>query len=157
IVEWRMNMKSRFSKEKMKKKPVGRNRRKRKPDNKAAHVSPPTPELPSYAVKNIKTEEINVPENRRKINPVTVEEIKESIRTSGLRTPLTVRLLTGGKKQLITGGHRLDAARGLGMKTVPCFVIKGKENARLWEIAENLYRNELTVLEESLQIVEWLT
>jgi ParB-like chromosome segregation protein Spo0J len=124
---------------------------------KRTHASHVADHLPSYTVKNIKVEEIKVPENRRKTNPATVDDIKESILRIGFQTPLTVRLLTGGEKRLITGGHRLEAARAAGMKTVPCFVIKGEVNARLWEIAENLYRNDLTVLEQSNQIVEWMT
>jgi ParB-like chromosome segregation protein Spo0J len=53
--------------------------------------------------------------------------------------------------------RRLEAARRLGLKTVPVVIHANDEPAaRLWEIAENLHRADLTVLERSEHIAEWV-
>jgi ParB family chromosome partitioning protein len=111
---------------------------------------------PSYEVHLVPIHEIIVGGKRRPINHEKVEEQRESIVKIGLRTPLTVRPLKGGKKRLITGLHRLEAMKALGRTKVPCVYIKGDLTARLWEISENLHRSPLSVLEESEQIAEWV-
>lgn len=58
---------------------------------------------------------------------------------------------------LVAGGHRLAAAKLLKLEKIECFVVdEGDEHARLWEIAENLHREDLTRLERSEQITEWI-
>ena len=58
---------------------------------------------------------------------------------------------------LVSGGHRLEAARQAGHKKVPCIISGGTEADReLGEITENLFRKELTVLERSDQTVRYL-
>jgi ParB-like chromosome segregation protein Spo0J len=111
---------------------------------------------PSYKIHYIAVEQIEVSKKRRQVHPEKVKDLKDSIATIGLRTPLTVRPLWG-KKPLITGLHRLEAVKALGWKKVPCVYITGGEKvARLWEISENLHRAELTDLEEYEYIAEWL-
>jgi ParB-like chromosome segregation protein Spo0J len=111
---------------------------------------------PSYKIHHILVEQIEVSKKRRQVHPEKVKDLKDSIATIGLRTPLTVKPLWG-KKPLITGLHRLEAVKALGWKKVPCVYITGGEKvARLWEISENLHRAELTDLEEYEYIAEWL-
>jgi ParB-like chromosome segregation protein Spo0J len=111
---------------------------------------------PTYKIHYIAVEQIEVSKKRRQVHPEKVKDLKDSIATIGLRTPLTVRPLWG-KKPLITGLHRLEAVKALGWKKVPCVYITGGEKvARLWEISENLHRAELTDLEEYEYIAEWL-
>ena len=111
---------------------------------------------PSYKIHYIAVEQIEVSKKRRQVHPEKVGDLKGSIAKIGLRTPLTVKPLWG-KKPLITGLHRLEAVKALGWKKVPCVYITGGEKmARLWEISENLHRAELTALEESEFIAEWL-
>jgi ParB-like chromosome segregation protein Spo0J len=111
---------------------------------------------PSYKIHYIAVEQIEVSKKRRQVHPEKVKDLKDSIATIGLRTPLTVKPLWG-KKPLITGLHRLEAVKALGWKKVPCVYITGGEKvARLWEISENLHRAELTDLEEYEYIAEWL-
>jgi ParB-like chromosome segregation protein Spo0J len=59
---------------------------------------------------------------------------------------------------LLTGAHRLEAAKRLGWKEIECFVhYEGDEiEGELWEIAENLHRAELTALERSEQVARWI-
>jgi ParB-like chromosome segregation protein Spo0J len=112
---------------------------------------------PSYKIHYIAVEQIEIGKKHRQVHPKKVNGMKNSIATIGLRTPLTIRPFKSGKKRLSTGVHRLEAVKALGWKKVPCVYITGGEKvARLWEISENLHRAELTALEESEFIAEWL-
>ena len=54
-------------------------------------------------------------------------------------------------------GEGLEACRRLGMELVAVAIHEGDEtDARLWEIAENLHRAELTVQERADHIAEWV-
>lgn len=83
----------------------------------------------------------------------------DSLTRLGLRTPITVR--TGGEDGydvvLVTGLHRLKAAEKLGWQWIEAVYIEGDEaDARLWEIAENLHRAELSPVERAEHIAEWV-
>jgi hypothetical protein len=85
-----------------------------------------------------------------------------SIEVLGLRTPITVKCLPkrddadagGGANsyRLVTGAHRLAAARLLGWLEIKAF-IAGEDvsdlDAELWEIDENICRATLTLAEEA--------
>src|SRR5262249_41633707 len=79
------------------------------------------------------------------------------------KTPITIRevnrdrtdAITGAS--LIAGAHRLEAARSLGWSEIDAFVLDGDEvEARLWEIAENLHRKELTALQRAELVSDWV-
>lgn len=114
--------------------------------------------MPSF--RKIWLDEIETGERLRPLNPEAVSRLVESIRTLGLQTPISVRLVTDERGEvpvLIAGRHRLAALRQLGEETAMCAVHEGDErDARLWEIAENLHRAELTVLERSEHVAEWV-
>lgn len=102
--------------------------------------------------------DIRVMDGRRKVDPGTVERIAESIAKVGLRTPVTIREDAQGFV-LVAGAHRLAACRSLGMEQVPAFVMPDSAteiDARLWEIAENFARAELSALERSEHLAEWI-
>jgi ParB-like chromosome segregation protein Spo0J len=112
---------------------------------------------PSYTVHHIAIDQIEVKGKRRQVQAQKMQDLRESIAKIGLRTPITIRPIKDGKKRLNTGFHRLEAMKALGYKKVPCVYIRGGQKvARLWEISENLHRAELTALEESEHIAEWL-
>lgn len=104
----------------------------------------------------------------RPVNPEQVSDLVKSIQQlGGLRTPITVRIIaemvgddgvvTESVPALVAGRHRLEAARQLGWSEIDAIIIGGDErDARLWEIAENLHRAELTVLERSEHVAEWI-
>ena len=74
----------------------------------------------------------------------------------GLRTPISVRG-RDGRYLLVTGAHRLAAAKQLGWSRIDCVVIDYDDvQAELWEIAENLHRAEPTVLGRDEQIARWV-
>ena len=82
----------------------------------------------------------------RALDRESVERLKESISKIGLKTPISVRSSEPGWT-LVSGRHRLEACIELGMDEIPVVAETGSElEARLWEIAENLHRAELTAL-----------
>lgn len=108
-------------------------------------------------IVSLAPDEIVVGPRLREINREAVGRLKESIARLGLRTPISVRLISEEEGWgLVAGRHRLQACIELGMREVPVREEKGSElDARLWEIAENLHRADLTVTERSEHIEEW--
>jgi ParB/RepB/Spo0J family partition protein len=110
--------------------------------------------------------DVLVGERHRPIDEEAVQALMRSIAEIGLKTPISVRFLdeavlpNGTLAEcvplLVAGRHRLEAVRRLGWTDMPAVVVEGDErDARLWEIAENLHRSELTALERSEHIAEW--
>lgn len=96
---------------------------------------------------NIPIEEIIVGKRLRVAGDVTA--LADSIKDIGLLNPITVTK----DKKLVAGAHRLKAFKQLGRKTIPAvYVTLDELDRELAEIDENLIRNELTQLEQSLQI-----
>lgn len=52
------------------------------------------------------------------------EELIEDIRKNGIRERLTVREKRNGRYEVVHGDRRLDAARKIGLETIPCEIIK---------------------------------
>jgi ParB/RepB/Spo0J family partition protein len=104
----------------------------------------------------IAIDDIIIPNGRREIDPAVVKRLADSIENVGLRHPITVRR-RGEQYILVAGRHRIEACRKLGREHVPaCIVSMTNAEARMWEIAENLHRAELTKLDRSNQIAEWV-
>jgi ParB family chromosome partitioning protein len=138
---------------------------RRKPKSKSgserkAVTQPPAPvnqmTALSYKVRDLAIGSIRVPDTLNKVNPDNVQRLVESIGIIGLRTPITVRPLENGP-ELAAGLDRLEAAKILGWKTIPCVAIRGGPTiARLWQIAENLHRATLPALEDAELTAEWV-
>jgi ParB-like chromosome segregation protein Spo0J len=106
-------------------------------------------------VHRVRTDNIQVVGKRRACDPEKFHDVAQSLAKIGLNYPITV-ILGWGKAKLVTGLHRLEAAKSLGWEYIDAFAWGGDEtDARLWEIAENLHRVELTVLESAELTVEW--
>ena len=120
-----------------------------------------TPEIETFGVEQIEVaagRQIEVAAGRRPLHQGAVDRLAESMAKIGLRTPITVRHFEqhpdGSNSDclmLVSGAHRLAAAKKLGWKEIPCFCLEEEpdEDARLWEIAENLHRADLTKLERA--------
>jgi ParB family transcriptional regulator, chromosome partitioning protein len=101
-------------------------------------------------------DDISIGVGHREVNAAAVKRLADSIDKIGLRHPITVRE-RGDKYQLIAGRHRIEACRKLGRDFVQATIVKmNNDDARLWEIAENLHRAELTKLERDENIAEWI-
>jgi ParB family chromosome partitioning protein len=100
--------------------------------------------------------DIAVGDRLRALDHESVERLKESISRIGLKTPISVRS-SGHGWTLVSGRHRLEACIALGLDEIPVVAETGSElEARLWEIAENLHRAELTALERAEHISLWI-
>jgi hypothetical protein len=104
----------------------------------------------------ITIDDIDIPDGRRQVNPAAVKRLADSIDQIGLRHPITVRE-KGDRYVLVAGRHRIEAFRKLEREHIPATIVKmTNDDARLWEIAENLHRADLSKLERDEQISEWI-
>ena len=70
--------------------------------------------------------------------------------------PVIVRKLGEGKYELVWGADVIAAAAAAELSVIECQIFKGtKEEARLVQVAEALFRKELTALEQAEHWVEW--
>ncbi len=101
---------------------------------------------------------VTIPDRLRHMDEQRVLDMMESFKKIGQMTPIQVRIIGDGDDVvLVAGRHRLEAARRLGWDKILINVVEGDEiDYRLWEIAENLHRAELTVLERSQHLAEWI-
>ena len=101
---------------------------------------------------------ITIPAHRaRGLNPDAVARLAESIKRIGLQTPISVRYDEPSQDVVLVAGlHRMEAARQLGWETIPAVYTSGTaDDARMWEIAENLHRADLSAVERAEHIEEW--
>jgi ParB family chromosome partitioning protein len=108
----------------------------------------------------IKTADIRVPANRRKLDPSWVETLRQDMAGgNGHMVPIEVTPEKSGYR-LIFGGHRLAAVIANGHDEIDAIIKDPKEVAteaqiRLREIAENLIRRQLSVLDKAVDIADW--
>ena len=121
-----------------------------------------TPQITKMPVDSIRCGE-----RMRPTTPDRIHNLANSMAVIGLLTPITVRVIDGVKEFdgsitngvpfLVTGMHRLEAAKIRGWKEIDAIVVTGDEtDARLWEISENLHHAELTVQEKADHVAEWI-
>jgi ParB family transcriptional regulator, chromosome partitioning protein len=99
--------------------------------------------------------DIEIPSSVRPCNATAVVELSKSIAAIGLQSAPTV-IERGGRYVLVAGRHRIEALRLLKHESVLVRVVDFDDlEAKLWTIAENLHRAELTVAERAAQITEY--
>jgi ParB/RepB/Spo0J family partition protein len=112
--------------------------------------------------ENVLVADVQIVGKRRECDPEKVKALVASISMVGLRTPITVRRIEKERDgvsttllALVAGGHRLEAFKLLGLKSIPAFVIDGdKDEARILCLMENLYRTDLTALQHAEDLAE---
>ena len=89
----------------------------------------------------VKVSDIKIKPGRRDAKPKAVEELARSIQAVGLLNPVIIN----GDNTLITGLHRLEAAKKLGWTEIECTIssMDGLQ-AELAEIDENFVRTNLS-------------
>lgn len=87
---------------------------------------------------------------RETFDPVTLEELKQSISENGVIQPITVREVDSGY-QLIAGERRLRAVRELGLERIPAYVLQVNTDAEMLELSliENIQRENLNPIDEA--------
>ena len=109
---------------------------------------------PSKGV-TLRLSEIEIPPTARPYNATAVAELSRSIATIGLQSAPTV-VERDGRFVLVAGRHRIEAFKLLGISSVLVRLVDFDDvEARMWSIAENLFRAELTVSQRAEQVAEY--
>ena len=87
---------------------------------------------------------------RAAISEASIEELKASIRRSGIIEPVIVRPIAHGTYELVAGERRFKASQSIGIKEVPA-VIKSLSDKEALEFSliENVQREDLNPLDEA--------
>lgn len=103
---------------------------------------------------SIHVDDIQIGERHRALSDDAVSRLAASIKELGLMQPISVRLVDEmevdgetlcGAPVLVSGHHRLAAAKELGWSHIDCIEVSDDLlRAEMWEIAENLHRLDLT-------------
>lgn len=96
----------------------------------------------------IESIEVNPHQPRVDFDQRALDELAVSIRTYGLIQPITVRPVTNGKYQLISGERRLRAAKIAGLTEIPAYVRTADDLQSLqMALVENVQRENLNAIE----------
>jgi ParB-like chromosome segregation protein Spo0J len=119
--------------------------------------------------RHINVNDICVGPRMREVDEAGVDVLSASMAEIGLNTPISIRRIppTSAIKSrenkpetawvLVTGAHRLAAAKKLGWKTIMSIVVDADDvQAQLWEIAENLHRAELTAQQRADHVAAYV-
>jgi ParB-like chromosome segregation protein Spo0J len=107
-------------------------------------------------IERLFVEDIDVGNRLRPMHEAAVVALAESMQRLGQLNPISVYCPNDKTLLLVTGLHRLEAAKRLGWEKIDAIVAAGSEVEReLQEIAEHLHRYELTALERDTQIGRW--
>lgn len=95
--------------------------------------------------------ETNPYQPRTHFDLVALEELAHSIKVQGIIQPITVRRLSEGKYQLISGERRFQASKIAGLERVPAY-IRTADDEQMLEMAliENIQRQDLNPVEIAL-------
>lgn len=88
---------------------------------------------------------------RREFDPVSLQELSDSIAEIGIIQPITLRQMEDGTYQIIAGERRWKASKMAGLHSIPAY-IRTADNENVMEMAliENIQREDLNSLEIAL-------
>jgi len=113
-------------------------------------VSAPMPILQGSAEIAIDLIDPNPYQTRRNIREESLNELADSIRSSGVVQPVVLRPVTGGRYQLVAGERRWLASKRAEKATIPAVVRQiSNEQAMEITIVENLQREDLNPIEQA--------
>src|SRR5690606_37727017 len=106
-----------------------------------------------FSIETVPVTAIAVPTQATPINEAVVEYLTLSIKRTGILNPLLVVALPNSVAFLLVSGvHRLEVARRLGITQVPVIVRSGEvHEIEMDQLEENLARKELSFLERAFQ------
>lgn len=105
-------------------------------------------DLPKVVELDIATLHPNPEQPRARLDPVSLDELRQSIERHGLLQPLLARKPEGGDGyELVAGHRRFEALRALGRATVPAILVSGDPGELA--LVENLQRQDLNPFEEA--------
>jgi ParB family chromosome partitioning protein len=104
-------------------------------------------------VHRIPIEKIKIGKDRRPLDQKNVTKIAVSMKSVGQLAPVIARRLDNGIIKLVSGLHRLEAAKSLGNSKINAVIIEaGLDEARICEDVENLHRMDLRALVKAERI-----
>ena len=88
---------------------------------------------------------------RKDFNDGKMNELISSIKEKGILQPIAVRELSDGKYEIIAGERRYRAAKDIGLKSIPAYILSVKDESEVMEYAliENIQRVDLDPMEEA--------
>lgn len=90
---------------------------------------------------------------RRDIDPVTLDELANSIRTQGVMQPIVVRSIGSGCYEIIAGERRWRASQQAGLDKIPAMVREVSDEAAIaMALIENIQREDLSPIEEAVAL-----
>ncbi len=109
------------------------------------------PEGDSVTELKLSAIEANPGQPRTHFDDEALHELAESIKAVGLIQPVTVRELSAGRYQIISGERRFRASKLAGLKTIPVY-IRTADDKELLEMAlvENIQREDLDAIEVAI-------
>jgi ParB family transcriptional regulator, chromosome partitioning protein len=108
------------------------------------------PAQPVVGINEIALSEIQVNpfQPRTHFDKEALQELSESIKVQGIIQPITVRKLTEGEYQLISGERRFQASKMAGLESIPAYVRTANDQQMLeMALIENIQRENLNSLE----------
>ena len=99
----------------------------------------------------LELDRIDLGKRLRTVSGGTVQYLAESMKLNGLQYPIQVRM-DGDRFRLVSGAHRVQAARTLAWPHIEAFILDllDEDTLALLEIDENLMRAELNPLDRGL-------
>ena len=116
-------------------------------------VSNETPKQASADILRIPVDMIepNPYQPRMSFDQEALDELADSIRTLGLIQPITVRQVSEGRYQIISGERRFRASRMAGMTMIPAYIRDANDQGMLeMAIVENIQRENLDPIEVAM-------
>ena len=90
---------------------------------------------------------------RRDIDPVTLEELAQSIKAQGVMQPIVVRSIGSGRYEIIAGERRWRASQQAGLDNIPAMVRDIPDEAAIaMALIENIQREDLNPVEEAMAL-----
>jgi len=105
---------------------------------------------PQAGIHEISLEEIQVNpyQPRSYFDKEALQELSDSITVQGIIQPITVRKLSDGEYQLISGERRFQASKLAGLERIPAYVRTANDQQMLeMALIENIQRENLNALE----------
>ena len=100
---------------------------------------------------DVESIEVNPYQPRTDFDEDALNELSESIKLQGIIQPITVRRLSEGKYQLISGERRLQASKRAGLKSIPAYIRTANDQQMLeMALIENIQRENLNPIEIAL-------
>ena len=122
-------------------------------------LAPPPPSPGTFATIALDRITPSLTNPRKTFDPAKLQDLAESIRSSGVHQPVVVRSLPGSRLadtdrtvqyELVVGERRLRASIIAGVDTIPAIVRTLSDNEVLEvQCVENLHRDDLAPLEEA--------